>query len=116
MLRFFFVGLSYSWGVLQARLAYEGFALPSTLSYVGSLAVSFVSLGAIVNARILRLLGARNSALFACSLMGLGQILSGFSTRNIGGLFFTNGVVVGLGYGLCFMVCLRNYRRQTNSK
>jgi hypothetical protein len=30
--------------------------------------------------------------------------LSGFATRNVGGLFFTAGVVMGVGCSLLFMV------------
>lgn len=58
---------------------------------------------ALVNARIIRKLGARMTALIGVGLLGLGEILSGFSTRNVGALFFTAGVVMGIG---CRYVCL----------
>jgi hypothetical protein len=36
--------------------------------------------------------------------LGLGEVLSGFSTRNVGALFFTAGVLMGIGCSCCFMV------------
>lgn len=98
------MGLSYSWGVIQARLAAENLAPDSTLAFIGSITIGFISFGAIINSRILRAIGTRNSALLGCSLLGFGQILSGFATKSVGGLFVTNGVVVGTGTSLCFMV------------
>ncbi|KDQ59475.1 hypothetical protein JAAARDRAFT_56493 [Jaapia argillacea MUCL 33604] len=102
---FFFVGLTYSWGVLQARLASENLAPDSTLAFIGSTASSFVAFGALINGRIIRLLGTRNAALLACTFLGMGQILSGWATKNVGALFVTNGIIMGFGIGLCFMSC-----------
>lgn len=102
--RFFFVGLTYSWGVVQAQLTMKHLAKDSSLSFVGSTATSFVAFGALINARILRRLGTRNSALLACFCLGFGQILSGFATTNFGALFVSFGIVTGFGVGLCFMV------------
>lgn len=101
---FWFVGTTYSWGIIQASLITRHLSTPSTLSFVGSLTCACISLLAIVNARVIRLLGARNTALLGISLLALGEILSGFSTHNIGGLFFTAGVIMGVGTSLCFMV------------
>jgi hypothetical protein len=46
---------------------------------------------------VIRAMGARNSGLLGVILLGLGEILSGSSTENIGGLFATAGVVMGVG-------------------
>ncbi|ETN39888.1 uncharacterized protein HMPREF1541_06114 [Cyphellophora europaea CBS 101466] len=90
--------LTYSWGVIQAALIENKVASPSTLSFVGSLAVACNAAFAIPNGRLTRALGARKVALLGVSLMGLGQILSGFSQSNIGGLFITAGLMMGYGY------------------
>ena len=36
-------------------------------------------------------------------LMGLGEICASFTTHSIGGLFATEGVLMGIGVSLCFM-------------
>ncbi|KAI0319532.1 major facilitator superfamily domain-containing protein [Amylostereum chailletii] len=105
VIRSFSVGLVYSWGVIQARLTASHLAPDGTLSFVGSSAASFISFGAFANAHIIRRLGTRNAALLACNFLGGGQVLSGWSTRSVGGLFVTNGVVMGFGVGLAFLTC-----------
>ncbi|RAL00818.1 uncharacterized protein BO80DRAFT_445134 [Aspergillus ibericus CBS 121593] len=49
----------------------------------------------ILNARVIRQLGTRKSALLGIFMLGLGEILSGFAVKEIGGLFVTAGVVMG---------------------
>ena len=77
VLTFWFVGTTYSWGVIQAALVESGLAKASTLAFVGSLAVASNAAFAIVNGRLVRAIGARNVAFLGVGLMGLGQILSG---------------------------------------
>ncbi|ETW79330.1 MFS monocarboxylate transporter [Heterobasidion irregulare TC 32-1] len=105
LISFFHIGLTYSWGIVQARLSASHLAKDSTLSFIGSTAVAFVSFAALVNARIIRRLGTRNSALLGCFSLGFGQILNGWASYSIAGLFVTNGVIVGFGTSLCFMTC-----------
>lgn len=57
-------GTSYSWGIMQAALVEEGLAPATSLSFVGSLAVFFIAFLALINARIIRALGARNTGEF----------------------------------------------------
>jgi hypothetical protein len=109
--RFFYVGLTYSWGIIQAKLASEHLAPDSTLAFIGSTSVAFISFTAIINTRLIRLLGTRNVALLACSLLGIGQVLSGWTTKSVSGLFVTNGVIMGFGCSLCFMVSCINRGR-----
>lgn len=97
ILTFWFVGTSYSWGVLQAALVEQQLSPPSTLAFVGSLTVTCISLLALVNARMIRAVGARNGGVLGVALLGFGGILSGFATRNLGGLFVTTGVIEGVG-------------------
>lgn len=105
LISFFHIGLTYSWGIVQARLSASHLAKDSTLSFIGSTAVAFVSFAALVNARIIRRLGTRNSALLGCFSLGFGQILNGWASYSIAGLFVTNGIIVGFGTSLCFMTC-----------
>ncbi|KAJ5861185.1 Major facilitator superfamily domain general substrate transporter [Penicillium soppii] len=99
-----FIGTSYCWGILQAALVKEGVSSSSTLAFVGSLATACISFLGILNARIIRKLGTRVSAMAGVFFLGLGEVLSGFSAMSIGGLFATAGVVMGIGISLCFMV------------
>ena len=97
VLTFWFVGTSYSWGILQASLVRSDLASISTLSFVGSITAAAIAIMALVNARIARAIGARKTGLLGVALLSLGELLSGFTTHNIGGLFVTAGVISGLG-------------------
>lgn len=99
-----FVGASYTWGVMQAALVDGMGYSSSTLAFVGSLCPACISLLAVPNATVIRKIGARSTALMGIFLLGLGSILSGFTTHSIAGLFMTWGFVGGLGTSLCFMV------------
>ncbi|KAI0319530.1 MFS general substrate transporter [Amylostereum chailletii] len=101
----FSIGLVYSWGAIQSRLTESHLAPDGTLSFIGSTAASFVAFAAFLNARLIRLFGTRNAALLGCAIMGGGQVLSGWSTGSVGGLFVTNGVVMGFGISLSFLAC-----------
>jgi hypothetical protein len=92
-----FVGTSYSWGVIQASLVQSNLSSPSTLSFVGSVTVATIAILALVNARVVRAIGARRTGLLGVLLLGSGEVLSGFTTHNIGGLFVTAGLITGLG-------------------
>ncbi|KAK3935838.1 major facilitator superfamily domain-containing protein [Diplogelasinospora grovesii] len=100
---FWFVGTSYSWGVIQGALVEQGLSSPATLSFVGSLSTAFISALAIVNARVIRTLGTRKTGLIGVTFVGLAEILSSFAVKNVAGLFVTSGVLLGLGMSLCFM-------------
>ncbi|CAK5284521.1 unnamed protein product, partial [Mycena citricolor] len=97
VITWWFIGTSYSWGVMQAALVQQGLGSSSTISFVGSTAVACISGLAIINARVIRLLGTQRTALLGITIIGLGQILSGFATKNIGALFVTTGVINGIG-------------------
>lgn len=104
MLAFWYVGTTYSWGVLQAALVDADLAPASTLAFVGSLAVAMLSALAMLNSRLLPLVGARSMAIAGVILMSLGQILAGFATHSVAALFVTAGVMMGVGVSFCFMV------------
>lgn len=84
-------------GVIQAALIEKNVASPSTLAFVGSLAVACNAAFAIPNGRLTRALGARKVAILGLLFMGSGQILSGFTQNNIAGLFITAGLMMGYG-------------------
>lgn len=109
VLSWWFVGTSYSWGVIQAALVQSRLSSASTLSFVGSLTVAAIAVLALVNARVVRAIGARRTGLLGVVLLGSGEVLSGFSTRSVGWLFVTAGVVTGLRtrfvFPLGFCVC-----------
>ncbi|KAK5726433.1 hypothetical protein LTR17_012759 [Elasticomyces elasticus] len=103
VIAWWFIGITYSWGIIQARLVSEGVSEASTLSLVGSLTVACIAVLAIVNARIVTSIGARKLGFLGISLLGSGEILGGFATHNVGGLFATVGVLTGIGTSMCFM-------------
>ena len=97
IIAFWIIGTTYSWGIMQAALVQQDLSSASTLAFVGSLTIAMISVLALVNARVIRALGARTTALLGVTLFGVGEILSGFSTTSIGGLFVTEGFIMGLG-------------------
>ena len=96
-------------GVIQAALIEKNVASPSTLAFVGSLAVACNAAFAIPNGRLTRALGARKVAIIGLLLMGSGQILSGFAENNIAGLFITAGLTMGYGVRCVYPTFCRGY-------
>lgn len=96
-LTWWYLGMSYSWGVMQSALVEDGLSSASTLSWIGSLCVTFNSIGALVWAKFIKAVGTRQAALVGIICLGGGSVLSGFCTHNVGGLFLTSGVIMGLG-------------------
>lgn len=84
VLAWWFVGINYTWGVLQASFVENGMAPASTLSFVGSLAMAWAPVLAIANAKMIR-------------LIGLGEIAASFATRSVPGLFICIGCITGVG-------------------
>lgn len=58
---------------------------------------------ALINARVICTIGARSTGILGILFLGLSEILSSFALHNVPGLFFTAGVLLGLGISLCFM-------------
>jgi len=102
---FFFGGLAYSWGIVQARLTQAKLGSDAQLSFIGSTAIAFISVAALINVRLIRWLGTRKACVLGCFFLGLGPLLNGFATRSYRGLFVTNGLVLGFGTSLTFMAC-----------
>lgn len=102
---FWLTGVNYSWGVMQSALVKQGLGSASTLSFAGSIPATLIAVMAMVNARIIRLIGTRWTAVLGISTITLAQLLASFTTRNIAGLYVTAGVMLGVGMSLCFTVC-----------
>ena len=105
-LTFIGFGISGTWGVIQAALLESSLSgtPTSTVTFVGSLGISLVVAFALVGNRLIRLIGARLAAVLGVILLGSGEIASGWTTSNIGGLFGTSGILVGVGVCLLYNV------------
>ncbi|KAK7751431.1 hypothetical protein SLS62_006687 [Diatrype stigma] len=104
VLSWWVIGTSYSWGVIQGALVEDGLSTAATLSFVGSLGPTMLAAVAILNSRLMRALGARNTGLLGIALVGCAEILSSFAVGSLPGLFVTEGALLGFGYGLCFII------------
>ncbi|KAK0251609.1 hypothetical protein LTS09_013299 [Friedmanniomyces endolithicus] len=103
VITWWFVGTTYSWGILQAALVRQGLSEASTLSFVGSLTVACIAFLAVANARIVTEIGAQKLGFLGVTLLGVGEVVAGFAVRDVGALFATVGVVMGVGTSMCFM-------------
>lgn len=101
---FVFMGAIYSWGILQAKLARESNMSLTTLTFVGSLATSFMTSACIFVGKSMRKFGYRETAVAGAVLLGLGEFASSWVTHNLGALFITHGVIFGVGGGLTILV------------
>ncbi|KZL67817.1 major facilitator superfamily transporter [Colletotrichum tofieldiae] len=98
---FVYLGVIYSWGIMQVRLVETTGSSLTTLTFVGSLATSFMICFSIVSDKIVCRVGYRLAALVGGVFMGLGEVLASFTTHHVVALFFLHGLVFGLGGGLC---------------
>ncbi|TDZ33645.1 Aspyridones efflux protein apdF [Colletotrichum spinosum] len=97
---FVYLGVVYSWGIMQVRLVETTGAGLTTLTFVGSLATSFMICFSVVSDRIVCRIGYRPTALTGAFFMGLGEVLASFLTHHVVALYFLHGLVFGLGGGL----------------
>ncbi|OLN97177.1 putative transporter MCH4-like protein 2 [Colletotrichum chlorophyti] len=98
---FVYLGVIYSWGIMQVRLVETTSSSLTTLTFVGSLATSFMICFSIVSDKIVCRIGYRLAALIGGFFMGLGEVLASWTTHHVVALFFLHGLVFGLGGGLC---------------
>lgn len=101
---FVFMGVIYSWGILQADLAHKSNMSLTTLTFVGSLATSFMTSICIFVGKSVRKFGYRETAIAGAILLGLGEFASSWVTHHLGALFVTHGVIFGVGGGLTILV------------
>ncbi|BAE64413.1 unnamed protein product [Aspergillus oryzae] len=101
---FVYLGIIYSWGVLQIQLLESTSSSLTTLTFVGSLATSFMVSISIPVGLIIRRWGYQRTALVGAVLMGLGEFLASWVTEYVGALFVTHGIIFGVGGGLTILV------------
>ncbi|CAJ0547089.1 Ff.00g017160.m01.CDS01 [Fusarium sp. VM40] len=102
---FVYLGVIYSWGIMQVRLVEVTGTSLTTLTFVGSLATSFMISLSILSGIAIRKLGYQKTALLGGILMGLGEFLASWTVRHIGALFAFHGVIFGIGGGLSIFAC-----------
>jgi MFS family permease len=77
--------------------------------FVGCLSVGLICALAMVFGKIMRTLGTRRTAMLGVLLMSISGAVSSVVYKNVGALFATYGVLMGLGMGLTFTVCRKRY-------
>jgi len=97
-------GYATTWGVLQTAILQKSDLKVDirTLTFVGSLALACVVSCGMLSVRLIKVIGARYACLVAVLLFSSGPILTSFTLDNIGGLFCTSGVLVGLGSSILY--------------
>ncbi|KAL0936265.1 ricin b lectin [Colletotrichum truncatum] len=97
---FVYLGVIYSWGIMQVKLVETTSSSLTTLTFVGSLATSFMICFSIIADKIVCKIGYQLTALVGGFFMGLGEVLASFLTHHVIALYFLHGLVFGLGGGL----------------
>ncbi|OAQ67584.2 monocarboxylate transporter [Pochonia chlamydosporia 170] len=100
---FVYLGLVYSYGIVQLHLSEAHLASVSTLSFIGSVGAAMSPLTGMIVARVIKLTGYRVTALMGSILLGLGEFTAGWSTKSVPAMFVTQGFVFGIGSALLFL-------------
>lgn len=101
---FLYMGVIYSWGIVQADLAKKSNMSLTALTFVGSLAASFMCSICIPVRKCIQRFGYQKTAFAGALLLGLGEFLSSWVTEHVGALFVTHGVIFGIGGGMTILV------------
>lgn len=99
-------GIINCWGVLQAALLDSTLkhVAPSTLAYVGTMALSGGALYGLAAVRLMRYVGSQATILLGIFLMGMSLVGASFCTSNLAGLFGTAGLTGGIGMAMVYAV------------
>jgi MCP family monocarboxylic acid transporter-like MFS transporter 3 len=99
-------GIINCWGILQAALLDSTLKAvpPSTLAYVGTLALAGGALYGLAAVRLMRQVGCQATILLGVFLMGMSLIGASFCTSNLAGLFGTYGLTGGIGMSMVYAV------------
>ncbi|KAF9884852.1 hypothetical protein FE257_001195 [Aspergillus nanangensis] len=100
---FVYLGLVYSYGIVQLHLAKSRLASISTLSFVGSVGAAMSPLTGMIVARIIRHIGYRATSFLGAIFLGLGEFTAGWSTKSVPAMFITQGFLFGVGSALLFL-------------
>ena len=99
---FVYLGLIYSYGIVQLHLERRQLASVLTLSFIGSVAAAIIPLTGTIVARIIKRIGYRATAAIGSFLLGLGKFTAGFATKSVADMFVTQGFVFGIGAAFLF--------------
>lgn len=109
LINFWTNGWITAWGVLQAAIIsasssslHTAPVSTSTITFVGSLALSLLVAFGLFSIRLIRMLGSRAASCAGVILVGLGIMLASLTIENIGGLFCTAGAMVGIGGSILY--------------
>ncbi|KAH7401383.1 putative monocarboxylate transporter [Pyrenochaeta sp. MPI-SDFR-AT-0127] len=100
---FVYLGIVYSYGIVQLHLERRHLASVPTLSFIGSVAAAISPLTGTITARIIRRIGYRATAFIGSILLGLGEFTAGWSTKSVPAMFITQGFLFGTGAALVFL-------------
>ncbi|KAL3493998.1 major facilitator superfamily domain-containing protein [Aspergillus germanicus] len=100
---FVYLGLVYSYGIVQLHLAEARLASVSTLSFIGSVGAAMSPLTGMIVARIIRVMGYRATAFIGSIFLGLGEFTAGWSTKSVPAMFVTQGFLFGVGSSMLFL-------------
>lgn len=103
---FVYLGLIYSYGIVQLHLNEAQLASVSTLAFVGSVGASLSPLTGLVVARIINRIGYRATAFVGSVFLGLGEFTAGWATKSVPALFVTQGFLFGIGCSLLYLVII----------
>lgn len=98
-------GVSFSFGLLYIEFLHEFGASKSKTAWIGSLFMAVPLLSGPIMSALVDRYGCRNMTIVGGLISGLGFILSVFS-NTIEVMYFTFGVIAGLGLGLCYVTAV----------
>ena len=101
---FVYLGLIYSYGIVQLHLTEARLASVSTLSFIGSVGAALTPLTGMIVAQIIKRIGYSATAFIGGLFLGLGEFTAGWSTKSVPAMFATQGFLFGVGASLLFLV------------
>ena len=101
---FVYLGLVYSYGIVQLHLNEDRLAPLPTLSFIGSVAACMSPFLCMFVGRLIRRIGYRKTSFVGSFLLGLGEFTAGWSTKNVPAMFVTQGFLFGVGGACLFLV------------
>lgn len=102
-----FAGILYAWSILKSPLTAEFGWGQSQLALNFTIAMTFFCVGGLLGAQISKRVGHRIALLLSGILSACGFILTGvLNVASVIGLYFTYGVLAGLGIGIAYNVVI----------
>ncbi|KAI8853695.1 major facilitator superfamily domain-containing protein [Chytridium lagenaria] len=101
MVHFIVLGIMYTFGVYASYFIKEGYGTPSSVSFVGSFSAAVLPALGMVSGRLAEKFGFQRMTLIGAIFLSSGLILGSFCTQ-LWQLFFTQGLLTGIGSSLCY--------------